>query len=455
MAVEKYQGFWPLPGGIERFVDTLQKALIFIKENRPSEEELSQWFVKNYPTVSGSGSTRGYIRVTLRHSGLVDHDKKSHFLTKAGEEYLAKPDNIQLFKILDENVLGFRDTLEIIADREPEMRQLAEALSKRLNLGWQSAAQPYWRLNWLRSMGFVILEDKKNKLTPEGLRLLRELPRPLETAPQVGKIEAEKIVEARVEVSPHPTVQEVLKRLEDTQHASEDSSRFEDAIAQTFDLLGFMTERAGKPGDTDVFAVAHLGKESYSIVIDGKTTQAEKISERQINWESLSDHKEKRKADYIAVVAPSFAGGDLVERAQKRGVSLIDTDTLSDLLRIHEKTPLNLEDLRELFEGKAVVSLTDCTQLMTSKDGYERDQELIRRVLQALHDLQREDEPTHPSSVYWMLKKEFDLEEINRIIDLLTKWDLVKKAADGDPIVLMNPRVAARRFRAIADSIES
>ena len=56
--MEKYQGFWPLPGGIEHFVDTLQKTLIFIKENRPSEEELSQWFVKNYPTVSGSGSTR-------------------------------------------------------------------------------------------------------------------------------------------------------------------------------------------------------------------------------------------------------------------------------------------------------------------------------------------------------------------------------------------------------------
>lgn len=87
--MEKYQGFWPLPGGIENYVDTLQRALSFMRDSRPSEEELAKWFVTNFQKVH-VGSARGYIRVALRHSGLVDYDKKKHLLSKAGEDYLAK-----------------------------------------------------------------------------------------------------------------------------------------------------------------------------------------------------------------------------------------------------------------------------------------------------------------------------------------------------------------------------
>jgi hypothetical protein len=452
--MEKYQAFWPLPGGTEKFVDTLNGVLVFIKENKPTEEELANWFVRNYKKVSAGGSTRGYIRNTLWHSGLVYHDKGHHFLTKAGEEYLTKPDNFLLFRTLDENVLGFRETLQIISESEPSMEQLGEQLTKRLSMGWRKAGQPNWRVSWLRSMGFVTREDRKFKLTETGAQLLKSLPQAPESEQQIKKVENQELVKEEVPVILSSEIQAAIKNLQDAQHDSQNPSRFEEAIAQAFDLLGFSSEWLGKPGDTDVFAIAHLGEESYSIIIDGKTTQGDRIIERQINWPSLSGHRKARSADYTAVVGPAFASGDLLERAQEYAVSLIDTETLIELLEIHDKTPLDLDNLRELFERKGAVRLEDCSDLMTSKTEYDKQQKLIPGVLESLYQLQRKGEPTHASDIRWTMRTsgmEFDREDILETLDLLEKWRFVKRVG-GDWIVLMSPRIAARRFRAISES---
>lgn len=450
--MEKYQAFWPLPGGIENYVGTLQNALEYIRDNRPSEEELAGWFVANFQKVS-AGSTRGYIRIALRQSGLVDYEKKKHFLSKVGEDYLAKPDNFLLFKILDDNVLGFRETLEIISEREPDIRQLGERLPKKLGLTWRkAAAQPYWRVNWLRSMGFVTLEDRKLKLTDTGIQLLKSLPRTPES--KLREVETQLLVEEQVSVPLSLEIQKAIKNLQDAQHDSQNPSRFEEAIARAFELLGFSSETLGKPGDTDVFATAHLGEESYSIIIDGKTTQRDRISDGQISWPSLSDHRKARNADFIALIGPSFATGDLLQRAQEYGVSLIDTETVVDLLKIHDKTPLDLDDLRELFKRKGIVRLEDCSDLMISKTEYEKQQKLIPGVLEALYQLQQEGEHTHASDIRWSLEREFEHEDILETLDLLEKWRFVKRVADDRWIALMSPKVAAQRLRAIADSFK-
>lgn len=453
-ALEKYQAFWPLPGGIENFVDTLRKALAFIKETRPSEEELRKWFFGTFPKVAHEGSVRGFIRTTLWHSGLVDHDKKGHFLTEQGEKYLAKPENSTLFVILDEHVRGFRETLDIIFEKELDMEGLGRELSLRLGMSWEAAyGQPYWRVNWLRSMGFVTLEESRFKLTEPGRKLRESLPR-IEPPRQRIEVQApeKQIVLERQAAPTDARFSQIRDELKQTGHLSQDSSKFESAIAGAFELLGFTSQRLGKPGDTDVLAVAHLGPESYAIAIDGKTTRDDKISERQISWDSLLSHKEKRSADFIAVLAPSFAGGDLIDRAQRHEVTLIETETLIKLLEIHEKTPMDLEDLKELFDRKGIVRLEDCPELIAGKAEYEKQQRLIPRVLGSLYQLQNQKEPTHASDVRWTLGKEFDQEDVLDCLYLLEKWDLVKKVTGEQWITLMPPWIAARRFRAIADS---
>jgi len=89
--MEKYQAFWPLPGGGDQYVDALQKVLLFIKGTRPTEDQIRDWFFENFGKVHRPGATRGYIRNTLWHSGLVGRDGKRHFLTEAGVDYLRPP----------------------------------------------------------------------------------------------------------------------------------------------------------------------------------------------------------------------------------------------------------------------------------------------------------------------------------------------------------------------------
>ena len=408
--------------------------------------------MESFQTVKSVKNAKSYIRTTLRHSGLVDYDKQGLFLTSAGEKYLATPDNFLLFNTLDQNVLGFRELLEIIREGEYDIEQLAETLPKKLLLPWEEAHQTKWRVNWLRSMGFVAQEEGKVKLTQAGLELMKGLPKVPQSREQVGLAIQ---VTAQVKAVVHnPRVIEVIKNLREAQHLSSDSSKFEEAIAEAFDFLGFSSEKLGQPGDTDVFAIAHLGVESYKIVIDGKTTQGDKISERQISWPSLSDHKKRRAADFIVVVAPAFAGGDLLERAQEFGVSLIETETLAKLLEIHDETPLDLEAFKELFQRKGIVRLEDCSDLMTRQAEYERQQRLIPGILESLYRLQHRGEPTHASDVRWELGKQFDQEDILDTLDLLENWGFVKKTSGDHWIALMKPNVASRRLFRLSASFK-
>jgi hypothetical protein len=456
--MDRYQAFWPLPGSVDKFIDALLKVLTFIKQNSPSEERLTDWFVENFEKVSAGGATRGYIRNTLFHTGLVNHDKKAIFLSDTGEKYLASPDNVLLFRILDENIVGFRETLESISQKEMEMDELAKVLTRKLSMSWESVyGQPYWRVCWLRSMGFVAFEGGKFRLTQAGIKLLNSLPKASEVERPTAQIEEKKPPKtSEAKAVTYLDVQEIAKKLRSSQHLSQEPSKFEDAIAESFVFLGFSTRQLGMPGDTDVLATAYLGKESsYSIVVDGKTTQGERISERQISWDSLSDHKKNHHADFTVVVGVSFAGGDLLERADKHQVTLIETETLINLLEIHHKTPLDLEDLKELFVKKGVLRLEDCGGLWINIEEYEKKQQLIPGVSGSLRRLQQQKQRTDASFIYWELAKKFEYEDIKESLDLLEKMGFVSKTADGQWISLMPSRVAAKRLTLIVDSFLS
>src|SRR2546425_1136551 len=449
--LEKYQGFWPLPGGIQNFVGTLNRVLQFVRDNSPSEDQLVQWFFQNFDKVSPEGVARDYVRVTLRHSGLVDFNKPNHFLTKEGEQYLASPNNTTLYKILDDHVIGFHETLEVIASQEIDMEGIAKEVSRKTGMNWSATyGQPYVRVTWLRSLGVLSGEAGKYTLTAVGRDLLGQF-----LPPQQAQIPPH-FEPRELSVVPVETILEmdiISKKLRETQHLAKEFGRFVEAIGEAFSFLRFLTEQLGKPGDTDVFATAHLKDASYSVVVDGKTTEAEKVTERQINWPALLEHKEKRKAKFAAIIAVSFAGGDLTDRARKFAITLLETETLIKLLEIHGRTPLNLEDLRRVFETKGPFKLEDSPELLAVIDQYDRRQKIVPQVLQGLYELQREGERTSAADIRWKLKKDFDQDEIEQALDLLEGWSFVKKLQTGEWTSLMSPKVVASRLKATADML--
>lgn len=145
------------------------------------------------------------------------------------------------------------------------------------------------------------------------------------------------------------TLEELIQNLKDTQNKSDSPTEYEIVLTDAFGFLGFQAKTIGGKGDTDVLLTANIGKESYKVDVDGKTSKNEKISDAQINWLSLKDHKEKNNSNFVVVVGPGFAGGNLEKRAKEYDVSLLTTGELIKILEAHSKYPFTLLELKDLF----------------------------------------------------------------------------------------------------------
>lgn len=145
------------------------------------------------------------------------------------------------------------------------------------------------------------------------------------------------------------TLEKIIQNLKDTQNKSDAPTEYEIVLTDAFRFLGFQAKTIGGKGDTDVLLTANIGKESYKVDVDGKTSKNEKISDAQINWLSLKDHKEKNNSNFVVVAGPGFAGGNLEKRAKEYDVSLLTTEELIKILVAHSKYPFTLLELKDLF----------------------------------------------------------------------------------------------------------
>jgi hypothetical protein len=150
---------------------------------------------------------------------------------------------------------------------------------------------------------------------------------------------------------------EICKSLEETEHLSDSPEEYEKAIRDGFRFLGFSAELISGSGNTDVLLNANIGIEAFKINLDGKTSKSERISDSQINWISLQDHKIKTGADYVVVVGPDFAGGNVLKRANDFNICLLKTKELIRIIQSHAKFPFTVIELRDLFSDSGLRSL--------------------------------------------------------------------------------------------------
>jgi hypothetical protein len=121
-------------------------------------------------------------------------------------------------------------------------------------------------------------------------------------------------------------------------------------VRDAFDLLGFSAMWLGGSGKTDVLLDAPLGKDdAYRAIVDCKTSGAGAVTDQQVDWVTLREHKEKHSADYVALVGPKPTGARLFERAEAEGVTVIPVDELIALCHRHAKAPIGVDDYRWVF----------------------------------------------------------------------------------------------------------
>ncbi len=399
---------------------------------------------------------KDYINYTVRHTGLVQLNGGRIELSEEGKSYLEGPNNTALFRILNENIIGFKETLIILHRKRCSLPELNGDLIKELHsypLRWTTNAQASWRVKWLQAMGFASFDSHQYGLTTAGEELLGELGGYVpETTPSMEKQEGPR---SDLPSSLREGILENLcGRLKATEHASSEPWKYEQAIAGALTFLGFDVTHHGKSGDTDVLAIAQLGRERYTIILDGKTTGGERVIERQISWPSLEDHRELHQADYTVIVGPDFAGGDLLERARKKyKVGLLETGTLTDLLTIHSRTPLTLLDLRDVFCRVGPINLKECLSLQERKTEYEKQLEILPKIFSELQSLEKAGDTTTASDLRWALGKRFKIKEIQWVLDLLELLGMVKRTEKEEYLITMMPEVAAAKLKAIANSI--
>jgi hypothetical protein len=265
---------------------------------------------------------------------------------------LKDQDNELLFQILDERVLGFKEILMILGKRSLDIADLHIELSIILgnNVKWSNNYQTLVRAGWLQSMKFITKEKNVYILTELGKKLLSKsanmmvetkiLDPVIKTRPETILVTETDIIQQTEPIShmvTHVTetcdeVSVIINDLVGSEHAASNPDMYEEAITNAFAYLGFDSKHIGKAGHTDVLAIAPLGSTlKYTITIDGKSSSNDKIPQRQISWDSLNEHKNENHADYAVVVAPGFAGGDMLERAKKHDVLLVETKSLIEL----------------------------------------------------------------------------------------------------------------------------
>ena len=146
-----------------------------------------------------------------------------------------------------------------------------------------------------------------------------------------------------------PLGNSLYHRVRTTALSGTDATAFEEALAEAFRVLGFSAVKIGGRGDTDIRVTAPLGKHQYIAIVDAKSSRTGKVADTALNFPSLHDHREKNQADFVMVVAPTFARGKAIAHAEREHVVLMEVESLLAILEMHQRASLSLYALREMF----------------------------------------------------------------------------------------------------------
>ena len=153
---EKNRSIWPLPGGTLNYIDTLDEFLTCVSDKKQTRQELINWFIKNYDTVSSENTASGYINVP-KNMGLIESRNKKFELTDEGIEYLKNKDFNFLYDTISKNILAFDDVYEFIENSdEPQSEQnVLDFVNENFDVQWSTFAQINFRLIWLLNLNKI------------------------------------------------------------------------------------------------------------------------------------------------------------------------------------------------------------------------------------------------------------------------------------------------------------
>lgn len=156
ISTNKNRSIWPLPGGIDRYVDTLNDFLSAIVSGIHTKPKLIKWYIKNFENVKSERTAEGYIFVP-KSMGLVTIREGNYSLSEDGNDYMKSRDLNVLYSIISKNIFAFDEILEFLkTSKEPkDEKNILEYLESNLEVGWTTYAQVNYRLLWLINLNKI------------------------------------------------------------------------------------------------------------------------------------------------------------------------------------------------------------------------------------------------------------------------------------------------------------
>lgn len=166
LALWRYRGLNPLPGGRRNYLSFLTKVLTRVQSANPLRSELSDW-IRNEFRVTGRESPKTYIHI-LFTLGLIEDKKNGLSLSKNGESFLLTRKQEIVFNALVENYMGVSEITDFLKRRQAaSVDEIRKMLLDTCDLKWDSRTQIERRLSWLIALGYVIRAGGKYSLSRE------------------------------------------------------------------------------------------------------------------------------------------------------------------------------------------------------------------------------------------------------------------------------------------------
>lgn len=264
-------------------------------------------------------------------------------------ELLRHGNELDLARFLHSRYAFFGEILTLIQEPTPvsEVARIARSLYRleqidngevRTRMGFLLEAGLVDRIDWTRYRTSGLGQLLSAEMTFE------EAPSPDDNSePSTNADHAIPIEDQRVLVT---------TRLRDFSTRSDTSEDFEKAVAAAFRYLGFAALHVGGSGRTDVIVDANLPTvDAFRAIVDAKSSASGMISDNSIKFDALKDHQRKHHADFGMVVGPDFTSR-VRDWAINNNFTLLTVEDLVTLLERHDRYPLTLLELRELFQRK-------------------------------------------------------------------------------------------------------
>jgi hypothetical protein len=419
----KYDSEYPLPGGVEKHFDTLVNLLRYIRDNNVTSEDLSKWIFTTFPNASGQIAVNGYI-ATVGRLGLWSEQDGFYRLTPDGTALVNKAgsDPLQarqmVIEIKHRDFSGYDLIFKLLGQGPQSLDSIHEHLKNALHVDWESKNQTTFRVNWLRSLGYVAKDGREYKLTPNGLDVRGKLngrgdnnvmdPTPPQHA--IGEATRSPLTQRATDIADW---------LDSVAIAGGNGKEFEEATEAAFNFLGFETQLISGSGNPDVLATAAMGEKTYRLLIDSKSRASGIVQQNDVNFQVLDKQKQNASADYVVVVGADFAGGNLEEFATKNKVRLLSTSEIRELLLAHAVSAIPLDVLVPLFKGGGATDEGVLSDILTSAESKSEVMLLARKVFENVKEFQDKDGAIHSDSLFYILKCEHSLPTIKLAVGFL------------------------------------